>query len=148
MCRLLRVSPSGYYAWKQRPESAQSQNNRRLVTEIRMIHAKSRGTYGSPRIRAELLDDGHSCGRHRVARLMRNVGIQGIPKRRFRRTTSSNHDRPVAPNRLKQDFTATSPNQRWVADITYISTVEGWCHGGTLPKREHVWNVEGLTKEE
>ena len=89
---------------------------------------KSTGTYGSLRVRAELRDQGHSCGRHRVARLMRQAGLQGIPKRRFRRTTTSGHKLPAAPNRLKQDFTATAPNQRWVADITYIRTGEGWLY--------------------
>jgi len=128
MCRVLRVSPSGYYAWRQRPESSRSLNNRGLLTEIRMIHAKSTGTYGSLRVRADLRDRGHSCGRHRIARLMRTVGLQGIPKRRFRRTTTSYHSQPVAPNRLEQDFTAPAPNERWVADITYIPTGEGWLY--------------------
>jgi len=98
------------------------------LAEIRTIHATSTGTYGSLRVQAELLDNGHACGRHRVARLMRSAGLQGIPKRRFRRTTTSDHKHPVAPNRLAQDFTATAPNQRWVADITYIGTGEGWLY--------------------
>ncbi len=128
MCRVLRVSAGGYYAWQNRPDSRRRCENRKLLAEIRAIHAKSRGTYGSLRVRAELRDQGHSCGRHRVARLMRNAGLQGIPKRRFRRTTNSDHRLPVAPNRLKQDFTATAPNQRWVSDITYIPTGEGWLY--------------------
>ncbi len=128
MCRLLRVSASGYYAWRQRPESPHCRSNSRLLAEIRTIHAKSTETYGSLRVRAELLENGHTCGRHRVARLMRSAGLQGIPKRRFRRTTTSDHKHPVAPNRLAQDFTATAPNQRWVADITYIGTGEGWLY--------------------
>jgi putative transposase len=86
------------------------------------------GTYGSWRVRAELLGNGLSCARHRVARLMHKVGLQGIPKRRFRRTSTSSHKLPVAPNRLAQDFTATTPNQRWVSDITYIWTGEGWLY--------------------
>jgi len=96
--------------------------------EIRIIHAKSMGTYGNLRVRAELRDQGQACGRHRVARLMRSAGLQGIPRRRFRRTTTSTHKLPVAPNRLKQDFSATAPNQRWVADITYVRTGEGWLY--------------------
>ena len=128
MCRLLRVSASGYYAWRHRPDSNRIQENRRLFAEIGIIHAKSTGTYGSLRVRAELLDRGHHCGRHRVARLMRTAGLHGIPKRRFRRTTTSGHGVPVAPNRLEQDFTATVPNQRWVADITNIRTGEGWLY--------------------
>ncbi len=128
MCRLLRVSPSGYYAWEQRLDSTRVCENRRLLAEIRTIHATSTGTYGSLRVQAELLDNGHACGRHRVARLMRSAGLQGIPKRRFRRTTTSDHKHPVASNCLAQDFTATAPNQRWVADITYLRTGEGWLY--------------------
>jgi putative transposase len=128
MCRALKVSASGYYAWRQRPDSLRRCENRRLLAEIRTIHAKSTGTYGSLRVQAELLDNGHSCGRHRIARLMRTDGLHGIPQRRFRRTTTSGHQLPVAPNRLKQDFTATAPNQRWVADITYVRTGEGWLY--------------------
>jgi len=128
MCRLLRVSASGYYAWRHRPDSTRMRENRKLLGEIGTIHAKSTGTYGSLRVRAELLDKGHDCGRHRVARLMRTAGIQGIPKRRFRRTTKSSPALPVVPNLLAQDFTAAEPNQRWVADITYIRTGEGWLY--------------------
>jgi len=128
MCRLLQVSPSGYYAWRQRPDSARIQENRKLLAEVGAIHAKSYGTYGSPRVRAELINKGHPCGRNRIARLMCLAGLQGIPKRRFRRTTTSNHSRPVAPNQLEQDFTAGEPNERWVADITYIRTGEGWLY--------------------
>ncbi len=128
MCRALKVSASGYYAWQSRPDSRRSCENRRLLTEIRAIHTMSCGTYGSWRVRAELLGNGLSCARHRVARLMHKVGLQGIPKRRFRRTSTSSHKLPVAPNRLAQDFTATTPNQRWVSDITYIWTGEGWLY--------------------
>ncbi len=127
-CRLLRVSASGYYAWRQRPESTRKRENRKLANEIAAIHANSHGTYGSLRVRAELLETGHACGRHRVARLMHTAGLHGIPKRRFRRTTMSNHSRPVSPNRLAQDFIAEAPNERWVADITYIPTGEGWLY--------------------
>ena len=128
MCRVLRVSASGYYAWRCRPESSRVCVNRRLLTEIQAIHTKSTGTYGSLRVQAELYDRGYFCGRHRVARLMGSAGLQGIPKRRFRHTTTSDHTLPVAPNRLKQDFTATVPNQRWVGDITYLRTGEGWLY--------------------
>lgn len=128
MCRVLQVSASGYYAWRNRSDSRRVCENRRLLAEIRAIHTKSIGTYGSLRVRAELRDRGHSCGRHRIARLMRTAGLQGIPKRSFRRTTTSGHKLPVAPNRLQQDFTATAPNQRWVADITYLRTDEGWLY--------------------
>ena len=132
LCRVLRVSPSGYYLWRNRPESRRTCENRRLLTEIQTIHTKSTGTYGCLRIHAELQDNGFSCGRHWVARLMRGVGLQGISKRRFRRTTTSQHNQPVAPNLLKQDFAATALNQRWVSDITYVRTGEGWLHGAVI----------------
>jgi len=128
MCRVLRVSASGYYAWQKRPESLRGRENRRLLAEIRTIHAKSTGIYGCLRVRAELRDREHHCGRNRVARLMRSAGLHGIPKRPFRRTTTSGHKLPVAPNLLKQDFAATGPNQRWVSDITYLRTGEGWLY--------------------
>jgi len=102
--------------------------NRKLLAEIRTIHAMSAETYGSLRVCAELQDNGYACGRNRVARVMRVVGLQGIPKSHFRRTTTSGHKFPVAPNRLNRDFTATDPNQRWVADISYLRTGEGWLY--------------------
>jgi putative transposase len=92
------------------------------------MHAGSDGVYGSPKIRDELLDAGESVGKHRVARLMRELGLVGCPKRHYRVTTDSNHDFTVAPNHLARDFTATAPDQRWVADITYIRTAEGWLY--------------------
>jgi len=128
MYRILQVSASGYYAWRCRPDSRRICENRRLLAEIQTIHAKSTGTYGSLRVRAELLDRGYTCGRHRVARLMQSSGLHGIPKRRFRCTTTSDPRLPVASNRLKRDFTATAPNHRWVSDITYIRTGEGWLY--------------------
>ena len=128
MCRLLNVSSSGYYAWRTRPESVRGRENRKLTVEIRAIHAESDGIYGSPKILDELRDRGYSCGRHRVARLMRLEGLRGIPKRRFRRTTNSDHGNPVAPNVLEQNFTANAQDERWAADITYIRTGEGWLY--------------------
>ncbi len=114
--------------WKRRPECRRTCENRRLLGKIRTIHAKSTGTYGRVRVLAELRDRGFACGRHRIARLMRSADLQGIPRRRFRRTTTSVHRLPVAPNRLKQDFSASAPNQRWVSDITYLWTGEGWLY--------------------
>jgi len=128
MCRLLKVSRSGYYAWRVRPESERDKVDRELTRAIRRIHAASKGTYGSPRIRAELSAEGLHHGRHKVARLMRLAGIQGCPQRRFKVTTQSDPSHPVASNLLKQDFSAPSANQRWVADITYISTQQGWLY--------------------
>ena len=128
MCRLLGVSRSGYYAAKTRPESPRSKRDRELMTEIKRVHAESRGVYGSPRVHAELTEEGHVVGRHKVARLMRLARLRGCPKRRFRVTTTRDRRHTVAPDLLKQNFAAEVPNQRWVADITYISTHQGWLY--------------------
>jgi putative transposase len=128
MCRLLAVRPSGFYAWLKRPESLRRRENRKLIVEIRAIHERSRGTYGSPRIHAELQGQGHRCGRHRVAGLMRVNGLAGRQRRKFRPTTDSQHALPVAENLLGQRFTVAEPDTAWVADITYIPTREGWLY--------------------
>ena len=128
MCRLLEVSVSGYYAWRTRPESARAKRDRALIAEIRRVHEVSKGVYGSPRIHAELVASGVRVGRHKVARLMRSEQLKGCPKRRFRVTTQRDPAHPVAKNLLKQDFTAKAPNQVWAADITYISTRQGWLY--------------------
>lgn len=129
MCEVLRVSRSGYYAWARRGESARASADRDLSTEIQRIHDDSRETYGAPRIHAQLQRNGQRCGRKRVARLMRESGIQAKAGRKFRvRTTDSNHDLPVAANIVDRQFTADAPNQLWVSDITYIPTGEGWLY--------------------
>ena len=128
MCRLLRVSASGYYAWRTRSESSRTKSDRELMKEIRRIHQDSKGVYGSPRVHAELVAEGVKVGRHKVAGLMRFQRLRGCPKRRFRVTTQRDPSHPVANNLLKQDFTADAPNQRWVADITYIPTHQGWLY--------------------
>ena len=128
MCRLLKVSASGYYAWRKRPESARAERDRELMPRIRQIHKASRGVYGSPRVHAELLADGVLVGRHKVAKLMRSARLRGCPKRRYRTTTQQDPNHPVARNLLKRDFTADGPNQRWASDITYISTRQGWLY--------------------
>ena len=125
MCRQLRVSASGYYAWRKRPESLRSKSDRELVPRIKRIHAESKGVYGSPRVTAQLASEGYRVGRNRVARLMRLEQLRGCPKRHFRATKQRNQARRAAKDLLKQDFTAALPNQRWVADITYISTHQG-----------------------
>ncbi len=126
MCRLLRVSRSGYYAWRTRPESARDKTDRHLTRVIKQVHADSKGTYGSPRIRAELKSQGLHFGRHKVARLMHLAGIKGYPQRRYKVTTQSDATHRVAHNLLQQDFAAASPDQRWASDTTYISTQQGW----------------------
>ncbi len=128
MCRLLKVSSSGYYAWRVRPESHRAQTDRRLTRVIQRLHADCKGVYGSPKMRDELQDEGYPCGRHKVARLMRIAGLRGCPKRRFRVTTQRDPSQPVAENLLRQDFTAAAPNQVWAADTTYLSTHQGWLY--------------------
>ena len=128
MCAVLEVSHSGYYAWRDRPDSARDVADRGLAAEICRIHADNRAVYGSPRVHAALRAEGRRMGVNRVARLMRRHGIQGRHKRRAPRTTDSKHALPVAPNLLDRQFTATAPNQVWLADITYIPTGEGWLY--------------------
>ena len=106
MCRLLRVSASGYYAWRTRPEGPRTQRDRELMAKIRRAHDVSKGVYGSPRVHAELVAAGVHVGRHKVARLMRLERLRGCPKRRFRVTTQRDPAHPVAKNLLKQNFTA------------------------------------------
>lgn len=131
LCQCLEVSPSGYYDWQNRRKAPgpRAVATKILAEQIQAIHVRSRQTYGSPRIVEELRKQGHRHGRNRIARLMQEAGICGRQKRRYRvQTTDSNHDQPIAPNRLAQVPKATAPNQLWVADITYIETREGWLY--------------------
>lgn len=129
LCRVLDVSVSAYYAWRKRQPSRRQQEDERLSETIQRVHAESHKRYGSPRVHAELQAQGIRCGRKRVARLMRQAGLRGKCKWRRRLcTTDSKHKLPVAENVLKQDFTAEQPNAKWVADITYIPTDEGWLY--------------------
>lgn len=128
MCRVLRVSRSGYYAWRRAPESPRAAENRRLDAAIRQLFDDHRGRYGAPRITLDLQAEGWPVSRRRVARRMRAMGLRARAARRFKATTQSRHTLPVAPNRLEQDFTAAGPNQKWVADITYLWTGEGWLY--------------------
>ena len=128
LCRTLQVSPSGFYAWCRRGLSDRAQEDAALKVEIRAAHAASNKTYGSPRILEDLKANGRHVGRKRVARLMREEGIEGQRKRRFRTTTDSRHSHPVAANHLDRNFTASAPNKIWVSDITYIWTREGWTY--------------------
>jgi len=126
MCRSLRVSSSGYYAWRVRAESDRTVYDRELTRAIRRIHAESDGTYGSPRIHADLQAEGFSCGRVKVARLMRKAGLKGCPKRRFRVTSRGGH--VTASNLLEQDFSAETTNRRLASDTTFIWTGQGWLY--------------------
>jgi putative transposase len=131
LCLHLEVSASGYYDWQRRricpgPRAVEDQA---LTQEIGQIHTRSRQTYGAPRIEKELRKKGRCHGRNRVARLMKQKGLCGRQKGRYRvQTTDSNHDQPLAPNRLVEAPKAAAPNQLWVADITYIETQEGWLY--------------------
>lgn len=128
MCRLLQVSPSGYYAWLVRPKSDRECDNEVLALEIEAIHEQSRGTYGSPRITHELHEQGRAVSKKRVAKRMKERGIQGKKRRRFRKTTDSKHGLPVPPNLLARDFTQDAPNKVWVTDVTAIYTATGWLY--------------------
>ena len=121
-------SASGYYAWLRRPPSAREQADRALRDQIVDIHSRSRGTYGAPRIHAELAAEGVAVGRKRVARLMRQARIQGVHRRRKVATTRQNPERLAAPDLVRREFTATGPNHLWVADITYIPTKAGFLY--------------------
>ncbi len=128
MCRTLQVSLAGFYAWHQRSESARASEDRRLGVLVREAHERSRKTYGSPRVHAELKSRGVDIGRKRVIRLMRQQGLKGRRRRRFVRTTNSNHGLPVAPNLLARDFSAKGPNERWAGDITYLRVGDSWLY--------------------
>lgn len=127
LCEVLEVSRAGYYAWRRRQPSQRQQRDQQLLPQIRAAYETGRGTYGSPRVTRELKRQRVSCGRHRVARLMRQAGLRGQQRPAFRpRTTDSDHALPIAPNRLKALGSPERPNQVWVSDITYIATLQGW----------------------
>lgn len=131
LCRTFEVSASGYYDWcaRQTSPGPRARQNAQLREQILIIHQHSRQTYGSPRIQEALAKAGRAHGRNRIARLMRQQGLCGRTRRRFRvMTTDSNHDYPIAPNRLADLPAPTAPNQIWVADITYIPTAQGWLY--------------------
>ena len=132
LCRVLGVSASGYYGWRDRPESPRAQANRVLLAEIETIHAMSGQTYGYPRVHVELRARGRSHGRGRIARLMRQAGLKTrvqVLRERSRRGRTFEH---IETNKLKRDFYAAQPNQRWVSDITHIPTGEGWLYLATI----------------
>lgn len=128
LCRLLGVSRSGYYAWSHRKPSSRSRADHALTAQIRTIHARSRATYGAPRVHAELRAQGMRCGRKRVARLMRSVGLVGCHRRRRRGLTKRAGDGRVAPDLVGRSFRSSTPNALWVADLTYLATTEGWVY--------------------
>jgi transposase InsO family protein len=127
LCRVLQVAASGYYAWRHRRPSCRSQTNALLINHIRAVHARSRCTYGAPRIHAELQAGNQRVSRKRVARLMRQAGLVGRTPRRFRHTTVADPQAQVE-DLVQRNFTASAPDQKWFGDITYIRTWEGWLY--------------------
>ena len=128
ICRLLDVSKSGYYDWKRRPKSRRRIDNEVLLIEIRRVFVENDSDYGSPRIWREFKKVNIRCSENRVARLMREAGLVAVQRRKFKATTNSNHNWPVAPNLLERHFSVDEPNKIWVTDITYIWTWEGWLY--------------------
>jgi putative transposase len=128
MCRVLGVATGGYYEWRRRPPSARQERGEALAAEIKVIHQEVKARYGSPRVHAELVARGHSCCVNTVAKLMRRAGVAAKTRRKFRCTTDSNHDHPVAENVVGRQFEPGAPNRVWTADITYIPTREGWLY--------------------
>jgi len=129
MCQVLSVSRSGYRAWKRGGKPGRKRlTDLQMLTLIRAIHVELKGAYGSPRTTKELRKRGFPAGKERVERLMRENGIRGRHKRRYKATTDSRHNLPVAPNLLDRNFTPAAPNQTWTADLTYIWTDEGWLY--------------------
>jgi len=128
MCKVLEVSHSGYYAWRGRPASEREMANQALYKQIKAVYDKTHGTYGSPRIYQALKKQDVPCSENRVARLMRLHGLQARQVKAYKTTTRRNKADPVAPNVLQRDFEAERPNEKWLADITYIATEEGWLY--------------------
>jgi len=132
LCRVLRVSRSGYYAWRVRRPCSRALEDERLRPKVVEAFKIGRGTYGSPRVLGELIDQGFEVGRRRIARLMRELGLRGVSPRKFRVTTDSDHEHVIAENVLARNFEASGPNEKWVTDITYIWTSEGWLYLATV----------------
>ncbi len=128
MCRRLRVSRSGYYAWGCRMPSARSQRDAYLTVRIRALFEEFDGTYGSPRIYDELVAKGEPVSRKRVIRIMQQEGLCAHVPRKFRKTTDSNHERPIAENTVNRNFNPAEPNQLWASDISYVRTWQGWVY--------------------
>lgn len=128
MCRVLGLSPSGFYSWRDRGRSPRARRDQELLERIRRIHAESFGTYGAPRIHAELAEQGVRIGRKRVARLMEQAGLQGVTRRKFVVTTKRDRGARPAPDLVNRKFVARGPDRLWVADITYVPTWAGFLY--------------------
>lgn len=132
MCQVLDLTRSGYYAWREHPESNRQQEDRDLFEHISRVYRQGKNVYGSLRVTKQLHREGIRCGKNRVARLMKAHGLLAVTKRKFKVTTDSRHNHPVAENLLQRNFTADRPNQVWVTDITYVPTLEGWLYLATV----------------
>jgi transposase InsO family protein len=128
MCSVLEVSPSAYYEWEHEQQSVHDRRDEELLALIRQLFAEFRGRYGTPRIHQELTKKGFQVSRKRVARLMREAGLRAKSARKYKATTDSKHNLPVAPNLLERQFTVTQADSAWVSDITYLWTREGWMY--------------------
>jgi len=128
MCEILSVSRSGFYAWCKRPESRRQRENKRLGALIKVSFEKSRQTYGYRRVRKDLQMQSEICSEYRVSQLMKKHDLRAKARKKFKITTDSKHNKPIHENLLCRQFNATTPNQRWVSDITYIPTTEGWLY--------------------
>ena len=152
MCRVLGVSASGYWAWRVRPPSGRWFDDAALGARIRLIHAASRGTYGAPRIHAELRETGTRCARRRVARLMKAAGIVGVHRRRSVKTTVRDRSAVPAPDLVERDFHATGPDRLWVADITALPTWQGILYLAVVldawSRRVVGWSMDGSASAE
>jgi putative transposase len=152
LCSALGVSPSGYYAWRSRGPSARTRSDAALAVEIRRSHARSRGTYGVPRIHADLAEAGHHVSRKRVARLMRREHLAGVHRRRFVRTTIRDEHAAPFPDLVDRDFRASGPDRLWVADITALPTRSGSCYLASIvdafSRRVVGWSVASHMRTE
>lgn len=152
LCRAMQVSTSAYYAWASGHEADRVVEDRRLLVHIKAIHRQSGGTYGSPRVHAVLRSQGFDVGRRRVARLMAQEGLTGLPRKRFKTTTVTDASLPVAPNLLERDFEAHRKNEVWVGDITYVPTAGGWLYVAVLidlySRRVVGWAAESHVRAE
>jgi len=132
MCEVLGVSRSGYYGWLKRPLSEQAKRRQQWTKEVKRVHKESNQIYGSPKIQRQLKNEGVLVSERTVQRIMKDECIRSKTVKKYKATTNSDHDHPIYPNILNQDFTTTAPGEVWVADITYIWTKEGWLYLATV----------------
>jgi putative transposase len=132
MCKFMEVSRSSYYEWLSRAESSRSEQDKLLTAKIKAVFQEGRRTYGAPRIKRKLAQDNVVASRRRITRLMKESNLVCKTKRRFKATTNSNHDKPIAPNLLARQFSVSQANRYWVGDITYVPTEEGWLYLATV----------------